>query len=51
MHLVSVNSRAVMMVVAVGVPLVHVQHRCFGIEAEESRTQEDRDRPHLGSLT
>ena len=51
MELVSVNSRAVMMVVAVGIALVDVQHRCFGIEAEERCTQEDRDRPHLGSLT
>lgn len=40
-----------MMVVAVGVSLVDVQHRGFGIEAEESCTQEERDRPHLGSLT
>ena len=51
MNLVNVSSRAVVMVVAVGVALVDVQYRCFGIEAEESCTQEERDRPHLGSLT
>ena len=28
-----------MMVIAVGIALVNVQHGCFGIEAEESRTQ------------
>jgi len=49
--LVSVSSRAVMMVVAIGVSLVDMQHRCFGIEAEESCTEEEGDRPHLGSLT
>ena len=51
MDLVSVSSWAVVMVVAVGIDLVDVQHCRFGIETEESCTQEDRDRPHLGSLT
>jgi hypothetical protein len=33
--LVSVSGGAVVMVVAVGVALVHVQHRRLGIEAEQ----------------
>jgi hypothetical protein len=51
MDLVSVSSRAMVMVVAVGLSLMDVQHRCFGIEAEESCTQEDRDRPHRDKST
>lgn len=51
MELVNVSSRAVVMVIAVGVALVDVQHRRFGIEAEESCTQDSRDRPHLDKST
>ena len=49
--LVSVSGGAVVMVVAVGVALVNVQHCRLGVEAEECQAKEDRDRPHLDKST
>ena len=51
MGLVSVSSRAVVMVAAVGVALVDMQHGRLGIEAEQRQVKDDRDRPHLDKST
>ena len=47
--LVSVSCGPVMIVIAVDIAFVDVQHCRFGVEAEESQAKEDRDRPHLGT--
>lgn len=49
--LVSVSGGAAMMVVAVGLALVDVQHCRLGIEADESQAKDDRDRPHRDQST
>ena len=49
--LVSVSRGAVVMVVAVGVALVDVQHCRLGVEADESQAKEDGDRSHLDQST
>ena len=41
--LVSVSGRAVVVVVAVGVALVDVEHRGFGIHPEERQAKQNRD--------
>ena len=50
-NLMKMRSGAVMMVIAVGLALVHVQHGRLGVEAEESQAEEDRDRPHPDKST
>ena len=50
--LVSVSRGAVVvMVVAVGVALVDMQHRRLGIETDEGEAHDDRDRPHVDKST
>ena len=48
---VRVSGGAAVMVVAVGVALVDVQHCGLGVEAEESQAKKDRDRPHRDQST
>ena len=48
---VRVSGGATVMVVAIGVALVDVQHGGLGVEAEESQAKEDRDRPHRDQST
>lgn len=45
------SGRTLVMVVAIGVALMDVQHRRLGIEAEQSDAEKDRDRPHRDKST
>ena len=48
MNLVRVCRYGVVVVIAIGIALVDVQHGRFGIEAEESQADEKGDRLHPG---
>ena len=50
MDLVRVNGWALVMVVAIAVAPVDVQHCRLGVEAEESQAKHDCDEPHLGQV-
>ena len=51
MNLVRVSCETAVMMIAIGVAPVHVQHCRFGIEAEERQAKKDRDRPHRDKST